>query len=469
VAYGSVLGDRRRALHGRIVDATERLYAGRIAGHVDRLAHHARQAERWASAVRYQHEAGVKALAQSAYRPAIGYFEQALEGLSHLDETRERLEQAIDVRFELRRALGGINEGARILSRLTEAEQIAHRLDDRRRLAWVYAYRANIFAISGAAREGVDLGARAVAIAEALGDVTLRVAAGVAISQACYHLGDLSRSVEVAQSTLERLPIEREFDTFQMTGLAAVNTRQALAIALAELGRFDEAMSHARDALRIAERADHTYSRLIGAAASVFVLLRRGDFAAAIEITEGMRTLSAATGAIVPALASVPGRARVLAGRPEGPAMVEQAYEAETASGVHRLATIRALVEARLLERRWSDAEARCDRWLRDCHEAGHRTWEAWALFLGAEAMRGGGRPAADVEARYRAALTLAEEIGMRPLAARTLLRTGQVLTARGAFDEARAVLGRAASMLREMNMVPWILAADDEITKLPR
>src|SRR5262249_52426516 len=39
VAYGSVLQDRRRALHARIVEALETLYPDRLADHVDRVAH----------------------------------------------------------------------------------------------------------------------------------------------------------------------------------------------------------------------------------------------------------------------------------------------------------------------------------------------------------------------------------------------------------------------------------------------
>ena len=41
VAYGSVLQERRRALHAAIVEAIERLYADRLSEHVERLAHHA--------------------------------------------------------------------------------------------------------------------------------------------------------------------------------------------------------------------------------------------------------------------------------------------------------------------------------------------------------------------------------------------------------------------------------------------
>ena len=44
VAYGSLLHDRRRALHSRIVQAIEALYGERVTEHIERLADHALRA-----------------------------------------------------------------------------------------------------------------------------------------------------------------------------------------------------------------------------------------------------------------------------------------------------------------------------------------------------------------------------------------------------------------------------------------
>ena len=62
VAYGSLLQDRRRALHARIVEAIEALYPERLAEHVERLAHHALRGEVWEKAVAYLRQAGAKAM-----------------------------------------------------------------------------------------------------------------------------------------------------------------------------------------------------------------------------------------------------------------------------------------------------------------------------------------------------------------------------------------------------------------------
>jgi class 3 adenylate cyclase/tetratricopeptide (TPR) repeat protein len=61
VGYGSLLQERRRALHGRIVEAIERLYPDRLAEQKDRLVHHAFRGEVWGKAVAYLHQSGASA------------------------------------------------------------------------------------------------------------------------------------------------------------------------------------------------------------------------------------------------------------------------------------------------------------------------------------------------------------------------------------------------------------------------
>jgi class 3 adenylate cyclase/tetratricopeptide (TPR) repeat protein len=53
VAYGSLLQERRRALHARIIEAIETLYADRLAEWSDRLAYHVVRGEVWSKALAY--------------------------------------------------------------------------------------------------------------------------------------------------------------------------------------------------------------------------------------------------------------------------------------------------------------------------------------------------------------------------------------------------------------------------------
>jgi tetratricopeptide (TPR) repeat protein len=79
VAYGSLLHDRRRALHARIVGAIERVYADRLSEHGDRLAHHAFRGEMWEKALHYLREMG-----SSGSKPSIDAFMGGAESPGHL-------------------------------------------------------------------------------------------------------------------------------------------------------------------------------------------------------------------------------------------------------------------------------------------------------------------------------------------------------------------------------------------------
>jgi tetratricopeptide (TPR) repeat protein len=101
VAYGSVLAERRRALHTAIVDATERVHADRLPEHVELLAHHAVRGGGGVKAVRYLQQAAEKAVARSASREAIAFFEEALRILAELGDTADNLSTALDICVKL--------------------------------------------------------------------------------------------------------------------------------------------------------------------------------------------------------------------------------------------------------------------------------------------------------------------------------------------------------------------------------
>src|SRR5262249_25339335 len=181
-----------------IVDAIERCYPDRLAEHVERLAHHAVRGEMWAAAVTYLDQAGGKAaMARSANREAVTYFEQAFTALGHLPETRETLERAIDVRFDLRTALFPLGEFEQIFGYLREAEGLARALDDQRRLGRIAVYMCHSLHIAGHPTEALASGQSAQALAESLGDVPLKVTATLYLGTACLSAGDYPRAVEL--------------------------------------------------------------------------------------------------------------------------------------------------------------------------------------------------------------------------------------------------------------------------------
>src|SRR5262249_20099710 len=88
-AYESVLQRVRRQTHQRIVQVLEVQFPETVATQPELLAHHALRGELWDKAVASFRQAGAQALAHSAYREAVAAFEQALEALRHLPESRD--------------------------------------------------------------------------------------------------------------------------------------------------------------------------------------------------------------------------------------------------------------------------------------------------------------------------------------------------------------------------------------------
>src|SRR5262249_55480872 len=115
VAYSGVLRDRRRAIHSRVLNAIETIYADRLAEQVERLAYHAVRSELKETAVHYLRQAGAKAAARSALAEARTWYEQALGILNSLPESRATMEEGFEVRLELRIVLRQLGEVALML------------------------------------------------------------------------------------------------------------------------------------------------------------------------------------------------------------------------------------------------------------------------------------------------------------------------------------------------------------------
>ena len=185
VAYSSLLLERRRGLHARLVEALEVLVpdrgteraSGRSLDHVERLAYHALRGEVWDKAVAYCQQAGARAWDRAACREAADAFAQALQALAHLRESGDTRVLAIELRLALGDALTQMREHGRGLTLLGEAEALARVLDDQTRLGRVLARIAHGRRLTGEADGAMAAGQQACELAATLGDRTLQVQA----------------------------------------------------------------------------------------------------------------------------------------------------------------------------------------------------------------------------------------------------------------------------------------------------
>jgi DNA-binding NtrC family response regulator/tetratricopeptide (TPR) repeat protein len=469
VAYESLAPERRRELHARIAATIERLHPDRLVEHAERLAHHAFRGEVWDKAVVYIRQAGAKALAASAYREAVTCFEQALGALAHLPETRATLEQSIDLRFELRTALTPMGERARIFEHLSRAEAVAKALDDARRTGRVAAYLTDYFRLTGVHEAARESGRRALALADALGDFSLQVAANTYLGQVHSDLGRYREGTEYLRRNVERLVGDLTFERFGLPFLSSVHSRVWLVLCLTELGDFVEGIAVGEEGLQMAEAADHPLSLTSAYAALGRLYLGRGDLARAVPALERGLELSEAwhIGLWEPVSRARLGYAYALGGRvAEGLALLERAVEQEAAMGrmASHSARLAALGEAYLIAGRLDDATALAGRALALARERTERGNEGWALRLrGAVADRIDQSSCAPAEAPYREAMALADELGMRPLRATCALEMGALYQRHGMDEPARAQLTAALELLRAMEMPLWLERAEAE------
>jgi class 3 adenylate cyclase/tetratricopeptide (TPR) repeat protein len=469
VAYGSLLHDRRRLLHARIVEVIEALYPDRVAEHVERLASHAFRAEMWDRAWTYLRQAGTKALSRSANREAAAYFEQALMALPHLPETPEGLAQAIDVRFDLRNALLPLGEFDRFYGYLREAEALALKLDDRRRLGWVSVYVCHYLWMTGRSTEARAVGQSACDIAATLGDFPLTVVANFYLGLACFAGGDYPRAAGLLRSALRSLEGDLSRERCGLAGFPAAMSRSYLGLAVGQLGDFDEGIAHAEEGVRCAEAADHPYSLIVACWSLGSLYGIRGNLGDAARVLERARALCREwkLAVLSPLVTGPLGYVHALSGRlAQGLSLLREARDAMESMGrgaYHSLVVVQ-LGEAAARADRLDEALGLAERALALTRERGERGGEALALHLLGEIERRRAFP--DVETargRYRAALALADGLGMRPLVARCHLGLGALHRRAGRPREAGAHLAEAAGMFHAMQMPFWSELAEAE------
>jgi class 3 adenylate cyclase/tetratricopeptide (TPR) repeat protein len=473
VAYETLLQERRRALHARIVVALEALAGDRVAEQVERLAHHALRGEVWDKALAYCQQAGEKAIARSAYREAVGYFEQALNALSHLPEQRDTHERAIDLRLALRSALLPSGDSERILVHLREAETLAVALDDRRRLAHVSGFLSVYFRNLGVYDQAIVAAQRALVLATESGDAAIQALANLYLGAAYWAQGDYRRAIDCLRQTVGSLHDDLRRERLGQVNLPSVQALAFLAACHAELGLFVEGCALGEEGLQIAETVSHPSSLMWATYGSGLLSLCQGNMPKALSLLE--RAMSICQDAdlllFVPRMAAALGAAYTLAGRvADAVALLIPAMEQTLSTdmtGFQALCRL-PLGEAQMLAGRLEEAHALVEHTLALARAHQERSNEAYALrLLGEIAARHQPPEPNQAETFYCRALALAEELGMRPLMAHCRLGLGKLYATIGRRAEAGAELSVALELYRAMEMTFWLSQAEAALVQL--
>jgi tetratricopeptide (TPR) repeat protein len=470
VAYGSLLQDRRRRLHGEILAAIERLYPDRLIEHIDRLGNHALRAEQWETAADYLRQAGHKAVSRSAFQEAILAYDNALAAIEHFPESRGRQEQAIDLRLDLRVPLQAMTRTNRLLEGDRAAESIARTLGDERRLGRISSGLANTLWITGDHVAAIVAASRALEIGQRLGDVATHATAVLRLGAIHYTLGEYETAAVYLRQGLQLIGDEWLRERFGMTSTASVVARHWLARTLAELGNFSEGLAVAQEGLDTALFTGFVGDLPPALSAVGYVHLYRGDtlealapLTRAVEIGRATEFLNWGTTALgLLGLRDVRTERSV-----DGVGLVERASGLADERGERWLLSVLQmwLGEVHLAagdpERARRDAQVSLEM----SRAQSQRGTEAWAWWLLAEIAAATDPPdTQEAEAAYREALGRASTLGMRPLVAHCYLGLGKLYRRTGDDAMAREHLTTATTMYRETGMTFWLEQAETEM-----
>jgi tetratricopeptide (TPR) repeat protein len=242
--------------------------------------------------------------------------------------------------------------------------------------------------------------------------------------------------------------------------------RHWLVRSLAELGDFIEGNTQGAEAVRLAETVERPFTLSNAYLGIGFLHLRQGDIPQAIawlekvleicQTTDVSLQLQLAAGAL--------GYAYTLSGRlAEAQPLLAQALELTAARPVSPYPLwVTHLGEAYLLAGRLEEAHQLAERALARARDTKQQAYEAYALRLYGEIAAQ--RTPLEVEpaaAAYQQAITLAEELGMRPLQAHCHRGLGGLYAKTGRPEQARAELSSAITLYRAMDMTFWLPQAE--------
>ena len=263
VVYETLTGEQRRRIHGRAVEAFERLFPDRLGDHCHALAHHARHAGLTAKAIGYLTHAGRQAVQRSAYDEAIANFRTALDLLPGLPAGRERSEQELTVQTALGAALMATQGLAapEVEAVFTRARELCREVGESPQLFQVLQGLSVFYALRVRLRTSKELANERRRLAERLGQHALALQAQIAHGHVLLALGELPAA---------RVELERAaglYDPQQHHALAFGGVdpsgRDHAAIVLWLLGYPDRAQASLRQMMTIVSERPHPFTETV--------------------------------------------------------------------------------------------------------------------------------------------------------------------------------------------------------------
>jgi tetratricopeptide (TPR) repeat protein len=457
-AYGSLLKQERRELHGQVGEALEALYPDRRGELAPVLAMHFEQAGNVERAIDYLVEGAQHALQQNAIHESFNGFDRAATlATSQVDdavpdgaEAERRRRRLVEI------ALGRASAGYSFRSQEDAFEELervvaeAEAIGDPELIARLHMAIAlgrlqnGESSTSPLVKRSLD---RIAVLAEETGDPSLRAMPMIFIGLGEIFTGTVRKGVAALEEALPLVETRQD-------SIGAAFARGGLAMGYATLGDFDKADAAAKAATAIARDGD-LIARLDALIAESFVHSMRGDLDRAVPLALDCIQQAEQTGASACAVVS----SWIL-----GDAFHRQGRFADARDVLQRGEDISFVVDRKVWRptlQAWlgtaaavlGDAgEGHWDEALAQARAIDNHQGEAGILFKRGEALAAGGDIDAAV-ADFEASAAIYGAEGARPILARVLRAWGNALRVAGRTADAEPVFQRSIALFEELGL----------------
>src|SRR5262245_45475354 len=450
VAYNDLLESERRAVHGRVAVAIEKLAPETRERRPERLARHYTEAGRSVEAIGYWHRAGQLAMQRSAHTDAIAHLTTGLALIERQPPSPDRDLQEIMLQLSLGASLAATQgDGAPGLEHtLARTRELTERLGESVQLVAARWALYRFYLSRAEFREAEGLAATMVILAERQSSSGLLLAARGASGIVKFYRGDLaSARRELEEAARLHAPADSAAQVAaygQDLGVAAVGF---LGWALAVTGDVDAAAELADRALALGRAANHSLSLALALllAGEVRELRREPDAVGLLgrELLALSREHSLSFFTAFGLMFT--GWATVASGQPDGIALMREGADLFRAVGQRVGLAHRAhLAEALIVAGDANQALGIAVEALQQAERSGENAFAAELHRLRGEALQTLARPR-EAEQCFREAVDLASRQGAWLFA----LRAATSLAQHGASDE--RVLQEACRMLETM------------------
>jgi ATP/maltotriose-dependent transcriptional regulator MalT len=325
--------------HGRLGQRLEQAYGAQARAVAAELALHFERGRQYGRAIRYLRQAGENASRRNAHTEATSLLTRGLELIAMLPETPERTQQELQLQMALGAALI-VSKGyagpelehvyRRAYTLCQQLGETSHLFSTLLGLCAMHHNRAEY-------QQARSYAERMLHLAQHDGSPTQQVWAHLLLAQVLYQAGEIDPARKYFLYGMAFYDPQRHSPSVSdVAHDPRVHCLAQLAEVLWLLGYPAQALQYCQEALSMAQRLAHPYSRVVALATAVQVHSWRGEHQAALELAEELIAMAHAHG--FPHWLAVglirQGRTVAAQGHPEaGIALIRQGLAALQATG----------------------------------------------------------------------------------------------------------------------------------------